>query len=290
MSMTEVSPSALSVHYPPPALQNYIDYCWFYPGYAVPHPYEQILPWGSVELQFSLNDNPLIIYNHSGRHCFKGGVISGGYHRPFYVETSCPTDILCVLFKPGAAPFLTGYSAAALSNQHIELSAILGPKAALWSEQLKASKESGGIAACFRLLESLLASLFEKVNDAHSLQGRESQLLRLLSKKQMYTSANLRLLLQCSAPTLSKLYDRYCGVPPRQQLRLYRMQRALYDMASNPQKSFVSVALDNGFYDQSHFNRDFIQMLGFTPGAYRPQQVDHFLNLPHWTRPNVSTL
>ncbi|MBL8183270.1 MAG: helix-turn-helix transcriptional regulator, partial [Blastocatellia bacterium] len=59
------------------------------------------------------------------------------------------------------------------------------------------------------------------------------------------------------------------GVTPKSCLRIMRFQQtvATIDAASNPDWS--EIALAAGFYDQSHFIRDFKHFSGFTPDDYK---------------------
>ena len=64
------------------------------------------------------------------------------------------------------------------------------------------------------------------------------------------------------------------GLPPKSAARLLRFERAkaLLDRAD---LSLAEVALESGFYDQSHLSNEFRRITGATPAAYaaEPEQI-----------------
>ena len=63
------------------------------------------------------------------------------------------------------------------------------------------------------------------------------------------------------------------GITPRQYLQLIQINQALYMMKQFPHRKLTEIALENGFYDQSHFIRTFKKNTGFSPRYFRQQQV-----------------
>ncbi|MDZ4735825.1 MAG: helix-turn-helix domain-containing protein [Rhodospirillaceae bacterium] len=75
--------------------------------------------------------------------------------------------------------------------------------------------------------------------------------------------------LDCSRKQLIRLFDDTVGLPPKILARIYWFERAVrrLDTASRPALS--ELALECGYYDQAHFNREFRAFVGCTPGEYR---------------------
>ncbi|MGH3877588.1 MAG: AraC family transcriptional regulator [Actinophytocola sp.] len=68
--------------------------------------------------------------------------------------------------------------------------------------------------------------------------------------------------------TLQRLFQRYVGVSPKWVLRRYRLHEAAARLAEGPDASWAEVAAELGYFDQSHFIRDFTRAVGMTPVAY----------------------
>lgn len=68
--------------------------------------------------------------------------------------------------------------------------------------------------------------------------------------------------------TLQRLFQRYVGVSPKWVLRRYRLHEAAARLAEGTDTNWADVAAELGYFDQSHFIRDFTRAIGMTPVAY----------------------
>lgn len=67
----------------------------------------------------------------------------------------------------------------------------------------------------------------------------------------------------------SRLFKNTIGEPPAKHLRRLRVERAEFLLTDNENISLVDIALQCGFYDQSHFTRVFKSVAGMTPLKYQ---------------------
>ena len=58
------------------------------------------------------------------------------------------------------------------------------------------------------------------------------------------------------------------GMPPKMLSRVLRFERVSGLLRDTPAPRLAELALDCGYYDQAHLNRDFRDFAGTTPGAY----------------------
>lgn len=58
------------------------------------------------------------------------------------------------------------------------------------------------------------------------------------------------------------------GPPPKTVARLLRFQRAVRLLSHDDGGRFAEIALDCGYYDQAHLNRDFRELAGASPGEF----------------------
>ena len=68
--------------------------------------------------------------------------------------------------------------------------------------------------------------------------------------------------------SLERLCGRYFGFPPKLLLRRQRFLRSLAQFMLDPQHRTWSEALDEQYYDQAQFVRDFRSFMGITPSEY----------------------
>jgi AraC-like DNA-binding protein len=69
-------------------------------------------------------------------------------------------------------------------------------------------------------------------------------------------------------------FRRQLGVPPKAYARLLRFDHASALLGRlSPGRTLADVAMEAGYYDQSHLTRDFVALAGMTPGAYAADAV-----------------
>lgn len=72
------------------------------------------------------------------------------------------------------------------------------------------------------------------------------------------------------------------GIGPAAFRRRVRLQKSVRSLLLDPALSVLTVALDQGYYDQSHFHRDFQDITGRTLSYYLAahREKTHFYNTP----------
>ncbi len=70
-----------------------------------------------------------------------------------------------------------------------------------------------------------------------------------------------------SQQRLERLCRRVFGFPPKRLLRRQRFLRTLGSVMLDPDLKWTA-ALDDQYFDQAHFNRDFQEFMGMSPGRY----------------------
>ena len=64
-------------------------------------------------------------------------------------------------------------------------------------------------------------------------------------------------------------FKRQLGISPKAYARLLRFEHARSLLTTLPRgRTLAGVAIESGYYDQSHLTRDFAALAGITPGAY----------------------
>lgn len=74
-----------------------------------------------------------------------------------------------------------------------------------------------------------------------------------------------------SARTVQRLARRHVGVTPLAMVRRRRLQEAAERLRLEPGAVVADVAADLGYADHAHLTRDFREVLGLTPTAYRSE-------------------
>jgi AraC-like DNA-binding protein len=68
---------------------------------------------------------------------------------------------------------------------------------------------------------------------------------------------------------VTERFKRQLGLSPKAYARLLRFEHAASLLGrAAPDRTLADVAMEAGYYDQSHLTRDFVALAGMTPGAY----------------------
>ena len=144
---------------PRPPLSDLVELLWLFESVASAHASERVLPTGTVELVINLSDNTAGSFD---------AVVAGPHSRFFVLDTSRPSSIIGVHFKPGGAfPFLA-LPVDELRNRHVPLEALWGGRATRLRERLLAAE---GSDARLLLLERMLLSLLQRPPARHAAVG-----------------------------------------------------------------------------------------------------------------------
>src|SRR5262245_65784528 len=106
---------------PTAPLAEFLERFW-YSSDAPPHQMVRIVPNGTMELVFNLDEDELGFYaTEQPGSCksFSGAVFSGTHVRPLFLDTR--EHVLGVHFKPGGAFRFLGVPASELTDAHVDL-------------------------------------------------------------------------------------------------------------------------------------------------------------------------
>lgn len=235
---------------PKPPLSKFVDSFWLYEGYDAERKTERILPTGTLELAINLRHNELLFYDaERPENCsrFCGAIVSGAHGRGFAPDTAEEALIIGVHFKPGGAfPFL-GLPAGDLADTHVDLEALWGPSAGRLRERLCEARTP---AERFQLLqEALLSRLCHGVEQHYAV----SAALEMFGKNQAGpTVREAAKYLGLSQRRFIQVFKAEVGMTPKLFSRIQRFQQTRTFIQQNPSPNWAALALDLGYFDQSH--------------------------------------
>jgi AraC-like DNA-binding protein len=262
---------------PKPPLSKFVDNFWIYEGYEPEHKTERILPTGTLELAINLRQNELRFYDTERlgtqapsllkslrpENCSRlsGAIVSGASGRGF---TPAPEAfIIGVHFKPGGAfPFL-GLPAGDLADIHVDLDTLWGPSAGRLRECLCEARTS---AERFQLLqEALLSRLCHGVEQHYAV----SAALEMFGKNQAAPRVReAAKYLGLSQRRFIQVFKAEVGITPKLFSRIQRFQQTRTFIQNNPSINWADLAVELGFFDQSHLIREFLEFSGLGPTDY----------------------
>jgi AraC-like DNA-binding protein len=257
-------------HTPVSPLLDFVDDIWLYDGYTPPHFKERILPSGTIELVINLCDDELRIYDAAQPeryNRFSGALVSGAYGGFFVIDTAEEASIMGVHFKPGGAfPFL-GLPAGELADVHVNLETLWGRSAVELRERLCGAATP---LERFRLLEeALLAHLFRPLEHHYAVPTALDAFVQTDARA---TVRDIARHIGLSQRRFIQVFTEEIGLTPKLFSRVKRFQRTIAMVRQATAPDWARLAVDCGYFDQSHLIRDFLMFSGFSPLDYLRRQ------------------
>jgi methylphosphotriester-DNA--protein-cysteine methyltransferase len=72
---------------------------------------------------------------------------------------------------------------------------------------------------------------------------------------------------------ISRLFNKYVGINPKKLQRIFRFQKVLQTICTQPDHLLTSTAYQYNYFDQPHFNNEIRAFSGFTPAQLMRQNV-----------------
>lgn len=224
---------------------------------------ERMVPTACMHLVFRLSDQPIRIFKSiedaEGDTFCRGAV--GGIRSRYYVkDIAASAFTVGASLRPGACEALLGVPADEVSDRHVALEDLWGNAArSLW-ERLQ---ETGDLERRLDVLEIFLAKRLPRVYAIHPA------IAHMLSR--FSTTRDIGKIVEetgYSHRHVIELFRRTVGLSPRIYTRLLRFQETLRHGFDKTRGRWIDVALEAGYADQAHFNREFRELTGVSPTEY----------------------
>jgi len=200
----------------------------------------------------------LIFMRRSPTEDYRASVV-GTMTRPIVEELLSQMDYIGIRFAPGGFRHFFGLPPSELTDRIV-------PVNDLWSqsglsERLASCRD---LTACLMNLEDELARRFRPEERDLLPPG----VLETISACQgNITMSQLGHVAGWSPRHLRRVFHESVGVGPKTFCRIIRFVSAFRVLRRNPRASFLDVALDAGYFDQSHFIHEFEDFYGSSPST-----------------------
>lgn len=225
---------------------------------------ERVLPTGAMHLVFRISSDPLQLFEHAESatgHSLGHAIVGGARARCYVRDISRPTSSVGAMLRAGAARPLFGVSAAELSGRHTPLEELWGSAALAIRERLL---ELHAPECQLQYFESLLLERLPRVRGMHpAIASALERLSEGLEVRDIVAESGY------SHRHFIALFEEAVGLTPKRCARVLRFRGVLAALANEPRRALAELALSFGYADQPHLNKDFREMAGISPSAYR---------------------
>ena len=252
---------------PHPRLQPYVQCYWLAHAWVDQPRQENFYPDGGTSLVFSFAD-PVENRGHTIHTSLFQGVERSATSATFSGQTS----VLGVRFHPGGVQAFLPIPMPALMATYFPL-ADLDTELGGWQERL------GNLPHMSQRLALLEQLLLERQTGfpRQSLIGSFRALGKQIPHLTVEGAASQ---LGVTARDLERVFREHVGLTPKQLLCDLRVERARHRLKHAVVPPLGHLAQDAGFFDQSHFIREFKRVVGMTPKHYRKRAESRILHAP----------
>lgn len=226
---------------------------------------ESLIPDGTIELMFNFGDD----YTRIGEKqetTIKGSHIIGIRKQSLFISQKNKQDFFSIRFKLGGTYPIFGIPVHLFANGFFEIDTLLGKEYEELEERLweaEDNREQVAIAERY-----LLQKLEDQIADYSFVDACSTHLLESSSP----TIHGLAEEFNTTYKTIERKFKRVIGLTPSELLKITRFNQAVHSMYSCRYDSLSAVAQHCGYYDQSHFIREFRQLTSYTPRQFIQEQ------------------
>jgi len=262
---------------PEGALARYVSSIWYARGGMQGHRMERVLPNGSMQMIVNLAHSwiadlrPLAVALQRGEALPKAGaplaasVLVGMQTRYVLIDTAELDEVMGVVFEPGALLHFMGESANIFRDRETPLADVFGAEADRLRDRLLEEPE---VAAKFDCVERFLCTRFRTETETAQEAVVRFAVATIQHDPSAVRIASLTREIGYSARRFTEVFSRQVGLTPKLYARVCRFQRVVQHLHRGVEIPWAELAIDCGYYDQSHFTNDFHAFSGVSPTTY----------------------
>jgi AraC-like DNA-binding protein len=257
---------------PAAPLDAVVQSLWYSERGALPHARARSLPTGCTDIVIPLLQDGLVRYDSehdASARRFRGGIVQGPHDHFGVRGTEGPSAVVGVHFRPNGAAALFGGALRELRNRTALLEDLWGLEARDLRERLQHAA-SPGVA-----LRLLGRALVQRLRAAPPIDPMVAAALAALKASPTQALIEpVQLASGCTPAQFIHRFEQSVGLTPKRYARVLRFNAMLPALVRSGPRDWAQVALDAGYFDQSHLIHEFRRLAGVTPKAYAPVRPD----------------
>ena len=261
-------------------LKPYLKNVWVVDGLeSINESTHKMIPYGCMDMVFIEQGNVHYLLENENEIKLDNSFFSGQITEPYFLKYSKRIKIIGFGFHPHTAHYITRLSSKQFANQIISIDDIFSRNSDLKNlieEQLNAThtfKEK--IIYLQKLIyNTIVQSELKNEKIPYVLYCIKS----ILSDKGVFDLQKTSNRLGISKRYIQKLFNEYIGIAPTEYAKVIKFLNSVKYL-NETDESMLSICYKLGYYDQSHFIKDFKKFSGVSPKKYmnaEPQLIDNF--------------
>jgi AraC-like DNA-binding protein len=247
---------------PSPALRPFVDRLWTLDGPQGAGELAPILPDGHPELIVHCGD-PFVEVREGGERLVQAPIlVAGQLRQAVRIAPLGHTHVVGVRLRPDGAAAIFGGSLDELTGRIVDCAAI---------DRVLARRLHDHVVPQRSAIERVRA--LDRVLRNHVAPPRADRLVAEactigVVRRGLVRVGDVADTVGLSVRQLERRFVARVGLPPKLFLRVIRFQEVLRAIGPARADDWAGLAVDHGFYDQSHFVADFKAFTGHSPSAW----------------------
>jgi AraC-like DNA-binding protein len=245
---------------PRQGLENIIECFWMVDGDEARPDRQKIIPDAFTELIFHFGDPYRIRlstrWETQGRSLFAGQI-----NKHFYLENTGRSGIFAIKLRPSAATHLFGTQMSELTNKVIDLQTLGKDHDLLVLDKaVRYAKPAERQSTCERFF-------FDRIDRVPRNHPVDNAVNEIFKQHGMVAIKELAEVLAIGERYIEQIFKKYIGLSPKLFSRIVRFNY-IFQLIQDKDPNWSDVVFQSGFYDQSHFIRNFKAFTGEDPSKY----------------------
>lgn len=224
-------------------------------------PKERVYPSGYVTMVFHYGSPSKFQQKNSSKYIEPNLVICGQQTNYYDLSLSGKTGMILIVFRPHGVKSFFNFPITELLNENLSLQELANNDAVELEDKLFNSPNNNQRVIHlenFFIKRLIYNNEFERVE--HAIKIIESSKGKIKAQDIAYEVC-------LGIKQFERTFSKYVGVNPKKFASIVRFQNVL-QINSKDKRSLSQIAIDSGYYDQSHFIHDFKSLTGLTPKAF----------------------
>ncbi len=251
--------------YPPsPHLAPLIKCFWSLESLASPQSEKQtIIPDGCMELIIHYGDLYRQFQEDGSSFIQPRSFVFGQLSDTLEIAPTGHTGIIAARFHPDGFIPLATIPLTAMENRAVPLSELFGKKGDILEKAVLAAPTQ---VERIQHIETFLLARLNKLEVLDRIV--KSSIEILISQAGQVKVEEMAEKLNINRRKLERKFSANVGLSPKQLSKIIRLQAALKQLNQNAELSLTELAYQNGYFDQSHFIKDFKAFTGISPKQF----------------------
>lgn len=239
---------------------------------------DQAFATGCVEVMFTLSGDRWQIRKTDEFHNTPDVALWGQVLQPLTFKSPKKNKIFGIRFYPATAAFLLQADVCQFNDDVFDLEQVLGNSV---EELLSKLQEAKSVSARVAFAETFLMTRISVSSKIIAKVNLVSDVMNELAHEDFFDNINtVAARYGITSRYLQKIFMQHTGLTPKQFTKINRFQNSLI-MMGNAKMSLTAIAHACGYFDQSHFVREFKSFTGFAPSGFDSENSTAILASPN---------